>query len=68
MNVEVNDNGYVEGAFFTEVKAVRINKRAVGEYVFIVFGQDGSEEHFEIKTVSSKKHSIFVKHNRTDVM
>ena len=46
MSVTINDNGYVDAAFFTEVKAVRIKKRAKGDYVFIVFGHNGDEEIF----------------------
>jgi hypothetical protein len=67
MSVTVNENGYVDAAFFTEVKAVRINKRNDGEYVFIVFSPDGSQESFEIKSKSPREFPIFVKHDRTDV-
>ena len=66
MSVTTNENGYVDAAFFTEVKAVRISKRANGEYAFIVFGHDGDEEIFEIKSKSPKNFPIFVKHERTD--
>lgn len=66
MSVTTNNNGYVDAAFFTEVKAVRINKRASGEYDFIVFGHNGIEEIFEIKSKSPKSFPVFVKHHRTD--
>jgi hypothetical protein len=66
MSVTINDNGYVDAAFFTEVKAVRINKRANGEYVFIVFGHNGDEEVFEIRSKSPKSFPVFVKHGRTN--
>ena len=66
MSVTVNENGYVDAAFFTEVKAVRLSKRADGEYVFIVFVGDGSEETFEIKSKSPTEFPVFVKHDRTD--
>ncbi|MBG6209255.1 hypothetical protein IWQ49_003926 [Labrenzia sp. EL_126] len=66
MSVTINNNGYVDAAFFTEVNAVRINKRANGEYVFIVFGHNGDKEIFEIKSKSPKRFPVFVKHDRTD--
>ena len=66
MSVTTNKNGYVDAAFFDEVKAVRINKRATGEYVFIVFGHNGDEDVFEVKSKSPKSFSVFVKHDRTD--
>lgn len=66
MSVRINDNGYVDAAFFTEVKAVRINKRANGDYVFIDFGYNGDEEIFEIKSKSPKSFPVFVNHDRTE--
>ena len=66
MSVKVNENGYVEQAFFTEVKAVRVSKTSTGSYVFIVFGEDGSDECFEIKSKVPKQFPIFVQHERTE--
>ncbi|MEM9786932.1 MAG: hypothetical protein AAF801_10565 [Pseudomonadota bacterium] len=64
MSVTINNNGYVDAAFFTGVKAVRVNRRADGGYVFIVFSDNGDEEIFEVNSKPPKSFPVFVKHER----